>query len=354
MPEAAAPPAPPLAAHGMVELPAVSVDTYNAELRDGDGFVGDRASNRAFRGLLDDWRERFSRFGDDPLGDTETREISRKTLDKLLTSGDAEAAGVVQSAIEDFSQEFALVIRRFLRVKAWKDVERITVGGGFRNSRIGEIVIGRTAVLLKAAGHDVKLQPIRNHPDEAGLIGAVHLAPSWIFGGHDSLLAVDIGGSNIRAGIVELHQDQAKDLSKAAVKKFLLWRHADDKPKREEAVDRLIEMLNELIERARKAKLKLAPFIGIGCPGLIEEDGSIDRGGQNLPGNWESSRFNLPQRIREAIPELANHQTVVVMHNDAVVQGLSEVPFMQDVKRWGVLTIGTGLGNACFTNRNVD
>jgi hypothetical protein len=27
------------------------------------------------------------------------------------------------------------------------------------------------------------------------------------------------------------------------------------------------------------------------------------------------------------------------------------VPFMQDVERWGVLTIGTGLGNARFTNR---
>jgi hypothetical protein len=39
------------------------------------------------------------------------------------------------------------------------------------------------------------------------------------------------------------------------------------------------------------------------------------------------------------------------MHNDAVVQGLSEIPFMQDVERWGVLTIGTGLGNARFTNR---
>jgi hypothetical protein len=39
------------------------------------------------------------------------------------------------------------------------------------------------------------------------------------------------------------------------------------------------------------------------------------------------------------------------MHNDAVVQGLSQLPFMQDHKRWGVLTIGTGLGNALFTNR---
>ena len=42
------------------------------------------------------------------------------------------------------------------------------------------------------------------------------------------------------------------------------------------------------------------------------------------------------------------------MHNDGVAQGLSEVPFMQDVERWGVLTIGTGLGNARFTNRRKD
>jgi hypothetical protein len=27
---------------------------------------------------------------------------------------------------------------------------------------------------------------------------------------------------------------------------------------------------------------------------------------------------------------------------------------MQDVERWGVLTIGTGLGNARFTNRHKD
>jgi hypothetical protein len=41
---------------------------------------------------------------------------------------------------------------------------------------------------------------------------------------------------------------------------------------------------------------------------------------------------------------------MVLMHNDAVVQGLSEIRVMQDVRRWGILTIGTGLGNARFTN----
>ena len=54
----------------------------------------------------------------------------------------------------------------------------------------------------------------------------------------------------------------------------------------------------------------------------------------------------------KAIPRMGRHETIVLMHNDAVVQGLSEVPFMQDVKHWGILTIGTGLGNARFTNRS--
>ena len=48
---------------------------------------------------------------------------------------------------------------------------------------------------------------------------------------------------------------------------------------------------------------------------------------------------------------LGGHEPAVVMHNDAVVQGLSEVPNMTDVATWAVLTIGTGLGNAHFTNR---
>ena len=110
-------------------------------------------------------------------------------------------------------------------------------------------------------------------------------------------------------------------------------------------------MLQSLIKSARKEGLRLAPFIGIGCPCRITEDGTIDRGAQNLPGNWERSRFNLPSKLREAVPTIGDHETVVILHNDAVVQGLSEVPFNRDVERWGVLTIGTGLGNARFTNR---
>jgi len=174
---------------------------------------------------------------------------------------------------------------------------------------------------------------------------------SWMFESHDAILAIDIGGSNIRCGVVETKQKKAADLSKACVWRSGLWRHADREVSREGAVRRLIKMLKELITEAKTKGLRIAPFIGVACPGLIDADGAIEKGAQNLPGNWESSRFNLPRAIAESIPKIAGNDTAVLLHNDAVVQGLSEVPFMRDFRRWGILTVGTGLGNARFTNR---
>jgi ROK family len=341
-----------IAGHGASRLPSVDVDSFNLELKDEDGFLGDRASKGAFRKIFDRWRKPLRKTGEDPFGDEPSDKISKKVLDEILIGDDVEASAIVHSAIEEFAQELAYVTRRFLKTKAWDKTERIVVGGGFRESRMGELAIARTEIMLKSEDFKVDLVPIRFHPDDAGLIGTLHLAPSWIFEAHDSILAVDIGGTNIRCGVVETNWKKAEDLSKAAVWTSELWRHADDEPTREGAVKRLVKMLKGLIAEAEAEGLKLAPFVGVSCPGVINEDGSIEKGAQNLPGNWESSKFNLPASLIEGIPEISGHDTAVVMHNDGVAQGLAEVPFMQDVERWGVLTIGTGLGNARFTNRH--
>jgi predicted NBD/HSP70 family sugar kinase len=343
-----------IARHGATRLPSVDLDSFNIELKDDDGFLGDRASKGAFREILDTLRKPLKKNGDDPLGSKSAEAIGKTALDEALVGEDIHASALVHGAIEAFAQELAYVTRRFLKTKAWADTERIVVGGGFRQSRVGELAIARTDIILKAEDFEVDLIPIRYHPDEAGLIGCLHLAPSWIFEAHDSILGVDIGGTNIRCGVVETRWKKAPDLSKASVWKSELWRHADDEPTREGAVKRLVKMLKGLIAAADAEGLKLAPFIGIACPGVINEDGSIEKGAQNLPGNWESSKFNLPASLVEAIPQIGDHDTAVLMHNDGVAQGLSEVPFMQDVERWGVLTIGTGLGNARFTNRRKD
>src|SRR5262249_4237641 len=160
---------------------------------DDEGFVGDRITKTAFRDFLDDLRKLLRKHGEDPLGDEPTEDLSKKALDKLLTAGEPEAAGVVQGAIEDFAHELAAGIQRFLKLKAWHRTERIIMGGGFRASRVGELVIARADVILKSDGVDAELTAIRNDPDAAGLIGAAHLVPSWVFKGHEAIVAVDVG-----------------------------------------------------------------------------------------------------------------------------------------------------------------
>jgi hypothetical protein len=53
---------------GADRLPSVEVDSYNIELRDDDGFVGDRASKGTFQAILDAWRKPLKKTGDNPFG----------------------------------------------------------------------------------------------------------------------------------------------------------------------------------------------------------------------------------------------------------------------------------------------
>ena len=344
---------PLLCGHGSLWLPKVNILSYNVELKDNGAFLGDRASKKALAQILDKARKPLIKEGRDPFGDRPSAEIGKKELDRALEKGDAETAGLIHTVVEEFSQEFAVVVRRLLKEKNWKNVERIAIGGGMRGHRIGELAIGRLSALLKGEKIDVEFVPISNDPDDAGLLGAVYLAPEWIFKGHGAIVAVDIGGTNMRAGLVAFDLKKSSGFANAAVVEREIWCHREDDVTRDSAVASLIEMIVDIIRRAEKAKIGLAPFIGIGCPGIVEADGGIDRGTQNLPGNWASSRFNLPQRIVEAIPMIGEYDTQVALHNDAVVQGLSEIPNMSDLRQWGVLTLGTGLGNAAFSNREM-
>ena len=144
-------------AHGASLLPLVTIDDYNNELRDKNGFVGDNANKKTFQQKLDDWRKRVRKFGDDPIGKVATEKLSKKKIEALLKGDDMEAAALVMGAVEDFSQDFAKVIAKFLKDERWSKTERIVVGGGFRQSRFGELAIARTMVLLKADGINIEV-----------------------------------------------------------------------------------------------------------------------------------------------------------------------------------------------------
>jgi ROK family len=339
--------------HGASLLPRVRVDRYNVEIRDDEGFVGDRANKRVFQRRLEEWRERLRGSGNDPLDSVPTSELykDKRGLQEVLLAGEPEAAGLLIGAIEDYAQELAKVIHRLLEVDGWQPADRIAAGGGFREGRVGELAIGRASVLLKSTGRSVDLVPIHSDPDDAGLIGGIELVTADALSGREHFLAVDIGGTNFRAGIVSIEQSTDQERRRARVIAREVWRHADEQPTRDAAVRRLGDMLGRLRARAQQEGRDLAPYLSIACPGRIAADGTIEHGAQNLPGDWEAKDFNLPQALHEVLSQNRDWDLLTIIHNDAVVQGLSEVPFMRDIKHWGVLTIGTGLGNAHFTNR---
>src|ERR1700743_2928524 len=56
-----------IAHHGAARLPSVDVDSFNVELKDDDGFLGDRASKGAFRKILESLGKPLKKNGGHPL-----------------------------------------------------------------------------------------------------------------------------------------------------------------------------------------------------------------------------------------------------------------------------------------------
>src|SRR5260370_3418585 len=93
--------------------------------------------------------------GEDPLGSKSAEVMGKSALDEALVGDDIGAAALVHGAIEEFAQELAYVTQRFLKTKAWADTERIVIGGGFRESRVGELAIARADIILRAGDFEV-------------------------------------------------------------------------------------------------------------------------------------------------------------------------------------------------------
>src|SRR6202161_2078818 len=89
-----------IARHGATRLPSVDVDSFNIELKDDDGFLGDRASKGAFRNTRDPLRKPLKKNGDDPLGSKPAEDISKNALDEALVGDDINASALVHGAIE--------------------------------------------------------------------------------------------------------------------------------------------------------------------------------------------------------------------------------------------------------------
>ncbi len=82
-----------LPTHGASVLPSVEVKSYNVEIEDEDGFIGDKAGKGAFWDALDKWRKPLRKLGEDPLGDKASEDIGKKKLAEILRGRRARGGG---------------------------------------------------------------------------------------------------------------------------------------------------------------------------------------------------------------------------------------------------------------------
>ena len=254
--------------HGASVIDGLRIESYNLPLRDDEGFVGDRAHGKAFADALEALRaESRLTLGRDPLSGV--RSDDRRKLDDVLRNGDPESPRLIAAAVETFAARLADVAARFLETDEWADTRHIIVGGGMHEAGIGETAIRRANDHLAGRGVGSVLRPIHGDPDEAALLGAARLCPPEIRARYEAVMGVDIGGGNIRTGVVLLNQGLGRDLARSEVLLREHWRYCLEPVGRDEAVEHLNAMLAELLRRASQAGLTLAPFVGVGCPGRI-------------------------------------------------------------------------------------
>jgi hypothetical protein len=339
------------------DLPRVHVSGYSAELSSREGgsgsgkdYVGDQARGEA---LIDTYEEKAAdaKRGNADADDID-EDVSFSDLDGMLRSEAGLEQTLARETAEDFADRLVAVISRFLQYRYWRETDRIVIGGGLTASRIGTVVIAITAAKLRALRSDLQVTRIHHDADDAGLVGCVHLLAAEETRNYDTLLAVDIGGTKARVGTVRMNSDGLGH-DGAYVGRNTVWQHAGTGLGREEVIGKIADMVLEHASAARQEGRRVIPTVCIGVPGVIDESGCILRGAQNLPGDWEDQDFRLGRAMSEALASRSGSHMRVIACNDAVVQGLSELPFMSDVARWGIFTVGTGLGNAHFANRSV-
>ncbi|MGE5805224.1 MAG: ROK family protein, partial [Ignavibacteria bacterium] len=142
------------------------------------------------------------------------------------------------------------------------------------------------------------------------------------------VLGVDIGGTNIRAGLIDNNA---------------LIRVESMKLKKNGTEQEILDDLNFIIEKFMSEKIEA---IGIGVPGLVDAEKGIVYDATNIPA-WK--KVNLKEQIEEI------NQIPAYVDNDANCFVIGEKYFgeAKNYKNIVGLIIGTGLGSGLILNNHL-
>lgn len=149
------------------------------------------------------------------------------------------------------------------------------------------------------------------------------------------ILAVDVGGTNIRVGAV--------DLSGRILHKLDFPTEASRG--RERVTEHILSSIHGILGGFPEGEFQVVGG-GFGIPGAIDLDRGIISESPNLPG-WED--FDIRSRLQEGL------RMPVFIENDANALALGEgwLGAARDVRDFCCLTLGTGVGGAIVLNGDI-
>lgn len=150
----------------------------------------------------------------------------------------------------------------------------------------------------------------------------------------NKFIGVDLGGTNLRAAIVDTDTGQFTDLTSVPT----LAREGHDA-----VMVRMADLIEQVIASSGLAKSEIGG-VGIGAPGVLDLDRGLTVFLPNLPGTWP----NVP--VRDEIADRVQLPTALL--NDARAMTLGEWSFGagRGVETMACFGIGTGIGGGLIVN----
>src|SRR3989339_583806 len=143
-------------------------------------------------------------------------------------------------------------------------------------------------------------------------------------------LGIDIGGTNLKSGIVDENGNLIEQLS--------IPTNAENGP------DAVINNIKNIIQEARNNFPDLKS-VGIGVPGVVTDEGVV-RISPNLPG-W------VDQPLKKKLTDIIS--IPIAIDNDANTAAVAELELGagKGLNNFIYITLGTGVGGAIIINRNI-
>ncbi len=148
-------------------------------------------------------------------------------------------------------------------------------------------------------------------------------------------LGIDIGGTNLKFGILNKKFELVADFS-------YKMPHLIDLNTIQEA------LINSILKISKEYKLS---SIGIGAPGIIDNDGLIIVS-PNIPA---FNKFNLLDFIKQSVTPILGNDFPIKLENDANIAAIAEMTLGSGAfyNNFVYITLGTGVGGAIIINRQL-